>query len=112
MIRIATISLGLLASAAVSADFQPNRLAHTYSIVCYDSATGQFGAAVQSHWFKVADVIWAEAGVGAVATQSLVDFSYGPLAASHDAQWQIGTDGPRRPAKERFEQRCTSGCHY
>ncbi len=52
---------------------------HTYSIVAYDSATGQFGAAVQSHWFKVADVIWAEPGVGAVATQSLVDFSYGPL---------------------------------
>ncbi len=52
---------------------------HTYSIVAYDSTTGQFGAAVQSHWFKVADVIWAESGVGAVATQSLVDFSYGPL---------------------------------
>ena len=51
----------------------------TYSIVAYDSATGQFGAAVQSHWFKVADVIWAEPGVGAVATQSLADFRYGPL---------------------------------
>lgn len=51
----------------------------TYSIVAYDSATGQFGAAVQSHYFRVADVIWLEAGVGAVATQSLVDFSYGPL---------------------------------
>lgn len=54
-------------------------LAHTYSIIAYDSATGQFGAAVQSHWFKVGDVIWVEAGVGAVATQSLVEFSYGPL---------------------------------
>ncbi len=52
---------------------------NTYSIVCYDSATGQFGAAVQSHWFKVADVIWLEPGVGAVATQSLAEFSYGPL---------------------------------
>ncbi len=51
----------------------------TYSIVAYDSATGQFGAAVQSHYFRVTDVIWLEAGVGAVATQSLVDFSYGPL---------------------------------
>lgn len=51
----------------------------TYSIVCYDSTTGQFGAAVQSHWFKVADVIWAEPGVGAVATQSLADLRYGPL---------------------------------
>ena len=51
----------------------------TYSIVAYDSATGQFGAAVQSHYFRVADVIWAEPSVGAVATQSLVDFRYGPL---------------------------------
>ncbi|MCH9031769.1 MAG: DUF1028 domain-containing protein [candidate division Zixibacteria bacterium] len=57
----------------------PAPLVSTYSIVAYDSATGRFGAAVQSHWFKVADVIWAEPGVGAVATQSLADFRYGPL---------------------------------
>jgi uncharacterized Ntn-hydrolase superfamily protein len=55
------------------------RPVHTYSIVCYDSVTGEFGAAVQSHYFKVADVIWLEPGIGAVATQSLVDFAYGPL---------------------------------
>ncbi len=58
---------------------KPIRPVNTYSIICYDSATGQFGAAVQSHYFKVADVIWLEPGVGAVATQSLVDFAYGPL---------------------------------
>ena len=57
----------------------PIRPVNTYSIVAYDSASGQFGAAVQSHWFKVANVIWAEPNVGAVATQSLVDFAYGPL---------------------------------
>jgi uncharacterized Ntn-hydrolase superfamily protein len=57
----------------------PLRPAHTYSIVCYDSATGQFGAAVQSHWFKVANVIWAEPGVGAIATQSFSDYRYGLL---------------------------------
>ncbi|PKK83785.1 MAG: Zn-dependent protease [candidate division Zixibacteria bacterium HGW-Zixibacteria-1] len=57
----------------------PIRPVNTFSIVCYDSATGQFGAAVQSHWFKVGDVIWLEPGIGAVATQSLVEFSYGPL---------------------------------
>ncbi|SYZ72165.1 conserved exported hypothetical protein [Candidatus Zixiibacteriota bacterium] len=57
----------------------PLRPVHTFSIVCYDSATGEFGAAVQSHYFKVADVIWLEPGIGAVATQSLVDFAYGPL---------------------------------
>ncbi|MEW6049480.1 MAG: DUF1028 domain-containing protein [Candidatus Zixiibacteriota bacterium] len=71
------------ATAAHAADIsglsRPLRPVHTYSIVCYDSTTGQFGAAVQSHWFKVSDVIWLEPGVGAVATQSLVEFSYGPL---------------------------------
>ena len=58
---------------------KPSNFAHTYSIVCFDSATGEFGAAVQSHYFRVADVIWAEAGVGVVATQSMVEVSYGPL---------------------------------
>lgn len=68
-------------SRALGADKEvvPLHPVNTYSIVAYDSATGQFGAAVQSHWFKVADVIWVEPGVGAVATQSLVEFSYGPL---------------------------------
>jgi uncharacterized Ntn-hydrolase superfamily protein len=52
----------------------------TYSIVARDSVTGELGVAVQSHWFSVGSVVpWARAGVGAVATQSLVDVSYGPL---------------------------------
>ena len=52
----------------------------TYSIVARDSATGQMGVAVQSHWFSVGPLVpWAEAGVGAVATQSFVDPAYGPL---------------------------------
>lgn len=55
------------------------KLAHTYSIVARDPATGEMGVAVQSHWFNVgAAVAWAEAGVGAIATQSLVNVSYGP----------------------------------
>lgn len=66
-------------SWAAEKPFEPLHPVNTFSIVAYDSATGQFGAAVQSHWFKVGDVIWVEAGVGAVATQSLVEFSYGPL---------------------------------
>lgn len=58
-----------------------NRPVHTYSIVARDPETGQLGVAVQSHWFSVGSVVtWAEAGVGAVATQSMVDPSYGPLA--------------------------------
>ena len=56
------------------------RLAHTYSIVARDPVTGELGAAVQSHWFAVgANVIHAEAEVGAVATQAFVDPGYGPL---------------------------------
>ena len=52
----------------------------TYSIVARDPATGETGVAVQSHWFAVGSTVsGAEAGVGAVATQSFVDPSYGPL---------------------------------
>ena len=51
----------------------------TYSIVARDPATGEMGVAVQSHYFSVgATVPWAEAGTGAVATQSLVLVDYGP----------------------------------
>ncbi len=58
----------------------PARLAHTFSIVARDPASGEMGVAVQSHWFSVGSIVtWAEAGVGAVATQSLVEVSYGPL---------------------------------
>ena len=51
----------------------------TYSIVARDPETGEIGVAVQSHWFSVGSVVpWAEAGVGAVATQSMVEPAYGP----------------------------------
>jgi uncharacterized Ntn-hydrolase superfamily protein len=54
------------------------RPVHTYSIVARDPATGEMGVAVQSHWFSVgSNVTWAEAGVGAVATQSFIDPAYG-----------------------------------
>jgi uncharacterized Ntn-hydrolase superfamily protein len=54
-------------------------LAHTYSIVARDASTGELGVAVQSHWFSVGTAVsWAEAGVGAVATQSFTNKSFGP----------------------------------
>ena len=57
-----------------------HRPVHTYSIVARDTETGEMGVAVQSHWFSVGSLVtWAEAGVGAVATQSFVDPAYGPL---------------------------------
>lgn len=54
-------------------------LVPTYSIVAYDFAAGELGVAVQSRYFSVGSVVpWAEAGVGAIATQSFVNVSYGP----------------------------------
>jgi uncharacterized Ntn-hydrolase superfamily protein len=57
---------------------QADSLVHTFSIVARDPATGEMGVAVQSHWFSVGSIVtWAEAGVGAIATQSFVDPGYG-----------------------------------
>jgi uncharacterized Ntn-hydrolase superfamily protein len=51
----------------------------TYSIVARDEDTGQLGVAAQSCYFALGSVLpWARAGVGAVATQSMVDPGYGP----------------------------------
>src|SRR6195256_1207796 len=67
-------------SVITPAQDKPLRPVHTFSIVAFDPATGEMGVAVQSHWFAVGgEVPWAEAGVGAVATQSFIDPSYGPL---------------------------------
>ncbi len=53
---------------------------HTFSIIARDTQKGQMGVAVQSHWFAVGSICpWVEAGVGAIATQALVEMSYGPL---------------------------------
>jgi uncharacterized Ntn-hydrolase superfamily protein len=53
----------------------------TFSILAMDPATGEIGGAVQSRVFSVGNgVLWAEAGVGAAATQAIVDVSYGPQA--------------------------------
>ncbi|MBL8113396.1 MAG: DUF1028 domain-containing protein [Acidobacteria bacterium] len=74
-----TVLASLLAVPALDAT-PPSGLrpVSTYSIVARDPATGALGVAVQSHWFSVGSlVVWAEAGVGAVATQSFVDPSYG-----------------------------------
>jgi len=84
---LATAALSLLASTAGHSQQSaparrpawPGAPAHTFSIVAVDSATGQIGVAVQSHWFSVgSSVSWAEPGVGAVATQSFINPAYGP----------------------------------
>lgn len=72
-----TLASLMLIASPLAAQLRP---VNTFSIVARDSVTGQIGVAVQSHWFAVGQVVpWAEAGVGAVATQSFVDPSYGKL---------------------------------
>lgn len=77
MMRIAVLFLAAALSPLPALAGDP--LAHTFSIVARDPATGDFGVAVQSHWFQVGPhVPWAEAGAGAVATQSFTKIDYGP----------------------------------
>jgi uncharacterized Ntn-hydrolase superfamily protein len=68
----------LLAQAPTVAPSHFEKLAHTYSIVAYDSTTGDLGVAVQSKFPNVGGIVpWGRAGVGAVATQSLGNTAYG-----------------------------------
>jgi uncharacterized Ntn-hydrolase superfamily protein len=68
----------LVAQAPTVAPSHFEKLAHTYSIVAYDSATGDLGVAVQSKFPNVGGIVpWGRAGVGAVATQSLGNTAYG-----------------------------------
>jgi uncharacterized Ntn-hydrolase superfamily protein len=77
---VVLLSFCVCVQAELSRDRSVLRPVNTYSIVARDSVTGEMGVAVQSHWFSVGTVVtWAEAGVGAVATQSLAEISYGPL---------------------------------
>jgi len=79
-IFLAAVLITVSAVTFGSALKRPLRPVNTFSIVARDPATGEIGVAVQSHWFSVGStVIWAEPGVGAVATQSFVEPSYGPL---------------------------------
>lgn len=76
----ASSSVTLLKEKGQAKKISSVRPAHTYSIVAIDKDRGEMGVAVQSHWFSVGSIVsWAEAGVGAVATQSFVEVSYGPL---------------------------------
>lgn len=78
---VMTVKSGTQGSSLQSAESaRPLRPVHTFSIVARDPVTGELGVAVQSHWFSVGSIVpWAESGVGAVATQSFVDPSYGKL---------------------------------
>src|SRR5215211_4673736 len=78
--RIFSLACCLLAVLQLGAQTHRSNepLAHTYSIVARDEKTGEMGVGVQSHWFSVGTAVsWAEAGAGAVATQSFVNPSFG-----------------------------------
>jgi uncharacterized Ntn-hydrolase superfamily protein len=79
-LTMAVLLLAFSGYAPAQSHGRPYKPVHTYSIVARDTVTGELGVAVQSHWFSVGSLVtWAEAGVGAVATQSFVDPAYGPL---------------------------------
>jgi uncharacterized Ntn-hydrolase superfamily protein len=64
----------------------------TYSIVARDPESGELGVAVQSHWLSVGSVVtWAQAGIGAVATQATANVSYGPRGLE---LMRAGADAP------------------
>jgi uncharacterized Ntn-hydrolase superfamily protein len=83
MKRIMMIGVGLWLVSSVPAVTieQPWDPVATFSILGFDPATGEIGGAVQSRVFSAGNgVLWAEAGVGAAATQAIIDVSYGPQA--------------------------------
>jgi uncharacterized Ntn-hydrolase superfamily protein len=74
----ALASATLLLAAPRAQDLALDPVA-TFSILGYDAESGEVGGAVQSRVFSVGNgVLWAEADVGVVATQAIVDVSYGP----------------------------------
>lgn len=91
------IATPLAASAQQAAHVSLGDTVATFSILGYDPATGEVGGAVQSRVFSVGNgVLWAEAGVGAVATQAIVDVSYGPQAIALLKQGVAPADVIRR----------------
>ncbi len=72
----------------------------TYSIVAKCSTTGQFGVAIQSHFFAVGNAAWAKAGVGAVATQALALIDHGPLGIELMAEGLSSEDALSRRLDE------------
>jgi uncharacterized Ntn-hydrolase superfamily protein len=71
----------LLAGCTVAPPPEGEPVVATFSIVAYDPETQELGVAVQSKFIAVGSVVpWAKAGVGAVATQSYANTTYGPKA--------------------------------
>lgn len=77
----------------------------TFSIFVHDESTGQIGVDVQTHWFAVgAMCLWIEAGVGAVATQSLVEVSFHPKSLDLLREGTNAAAGLMMTNPEAFDQ--------
>ncbi len=86
----------LTAQQPVLAPSHLQKLAHTYSLVAYDSATGDLGVVVQSKFPNVGGIVpWGRAGVGAVATQSLGNTAYGERGLDLIAQGATAAEALR-----------------
>jgi uncharacterized Ntn-hydrolase superfamily protein len=72
-----------------------DQIVATFSIVAFDPETDSLGVAVQSKFLAVGSVVpWARAGVGAVATQAMANYNYGPrgldlMAAGNSAEQAV-----------------------
>ncbi len=87
------VAAALLSAVAPQAARAIPPLAATFSIVARDTTTGEIGVGVSSHWFSVGtSVPWAEANVGAVATQSFVEKAYGPNLLARMRRGERATD--------------------
>lgn len=76
---IPALMLVLLALALPARAAAPPEPIATFSIVAYDSTTGDLGVAVQSRFFAVGAVVpFAQAGVGAIASQAFGNTTFGP----------------------------------
>ena len=109
-----TIGLMFALVMAISCDQSPiihrtneHGIVATFSIVAYDSENQEWGIAVQSKFLAVGSLVpWAKAGVGAIATQSFANTTYGPkglriLADGKSAQETLDQLIASDPYRER-----------
>src|SRR5687767_4052213 len=77
--RLLVVTLAVALGCAAPAESVPDSVPSTFSIAAVDTRTGEVGVAVQSRFIAVGAVVpWAKARVGAVATQSFANTTYGP----------------------------------
>jgi uncharacterized Ntn-hydrolase superfamily protein len=104
---VRSLPLVFLAACAAAPAAEP--VVATFSIVARDPETGELGVAVQSKFIAVGAVVpWAKAGVGAIATQSYANTTYGPRglellakgAAPEDVLKELTSDDPLRERRQ------------